>query len=105
EHVDVTPGLRRSFGTRRFVFGFAVRGSNGFINLDEALDRRRRTSRFARRWFASKLEIVMVAPEDRERPIEDRDLVVPVHEQCAACVIDLVARAEIYISQRFNDVE
>ena len=44
-------------------------------------------------------------PERLERAIEDRQILVTVHEQRAARVIDLVARGEIDMLQRLDDVE
>ena len=42
----------------------------------------------------------MRAPEHVERAIEDRELIVTMHEERAAGVIDLVAQAEIDVLQR-----
>ena len=47
----------------------------------------------------------MRAPEPVERAIEDRQLIVPVHQQRATRVIHLVARSEIHVLQRVRDVD
>ena len=47
----------------------------------------------------------MRAPEHVERAIENRELIVAMHEKRAAGVIDLVARAEIDVRQRARHVD
>ena len=47
----------------------------------------------------------MRAPEHVERAIEHRELIVTMHEERAAGVIDLVARAEIDVLQRVRHVD
>jgi len=101
------PGQRR---TRRWVRG---RGSR--IDLRRAIAESLRTggevvklgrrARRVRPRAASSLSLVVLAPEGRERPVEDRDLLPAMDEQRAACVIHLVAYADVHVSERLNDVE
>ena len=47
----------------------------------------------------------MRPPEHVERAIEDRQLIVTMHEERAAGVINLVARAEVDVLQRVRHVD
>ena len=48
--------------------------------------------------------MIVQPPERRERAVEDRHLIVTLDEQRAAAVIHLVARAEIHVSERVNQI-
>src|SRR4051812_9539689 len=52
----------------------------------------------------ASLPFAMFAPEGRKGDVERRDLIVTMNEERAAGVIDLVARSEIDVPERFDEV-
>ena len=47
---------------------------------------------------------VVFPPKGGKRQVEDRDLVLAMDQERAARVIHVVARAEVHVAQRFDEI-
>jgi hypothetical protein len=104
--AKVAPGLQASFWSGRVAFrpvGF--RRGCPIVGRKNFLDRDRRGARLVVPRAASDFSLVVFAPEGRERPVEERNLFLAMDEQRTACVIHLVACAEVHMSKRLDEVE
>ena len=104
--AEVAPGPQAFFRSRWLAFRLVGAGAScPIIDCEDFLDLRLGGARLFGTRPGSGVSSVVLAPEGRERPVEDHDLVLAMDEQRPACVVHLVARAEADVSERLEDVE
>ncbi len=104
--AKVAPGLQAFFRRRRVALCLVdSRGCVELLGCEDVLDLDPGNARLVGRRAASDLSVVVCAPEGCERPVEDRDLFLAMDEERTACVIHLVACAEIHMPECLNDVQ
>ncbi len=93
--------LRRRAGLGRISVG-AVGGGGHIEHLN---DGQTRVSRIGGRRRAVIRRLTVLAPEGGKRRVEHTDVIVVRDEERPARLIHIVARGEVYVLERFNEID